>query len=332
MFWTDIPFEREKHDWIKKTDPVIRRMIEDRTFDTTDQFHEDLKLISASNQNVIFSFVGKPGSGKSYGEIYTAEAHADYLGNDALKIEYCNFTLTDSIKCIENVDEKGIIVINDEQVRTSGKGSKTELEQFNNNEATMRKHKISFFHAAPYRFNHPQAGWLVPWEMGSSEPWILDGSVRMEDQWEWTKHLRYATSESPSGMPVGHVITGTPQDKKFLEQYEQKKDDFLKQLRQGRGANRRENYIISKVDDILTWDGKVNDRDFLTKFMELGTKRLRTAHLMNRLGSPQASVDEQKLMTDELMHRIKKDDELLRKMMQIKAIQKKRKKEWQDLG
>lgn len=198
----------------------------------SDKFFGNMKVRSNSNQNMILSSLGRQGSGKSYVIIKINEIRLMLVGG-RLDIKNCEFTLTNLLKAIEQRGPDDKDFINDEKFISFGYGAELERAMLRNIENTTRKFGLNFYFLCPEDVKHQHIWKLETWEWGGYEE-EFNPNISMEKQWVFTKSIVF----SDKNIPVGYLITGTPQDKKFLQAYEKKKEKFLDFVTKFTGSQR----------------------------------------------------------------------------------------------
>lgn len=257
VYWAEMPLRKEANRIAGIINPMYDAALKK---DYTDELYEELDIIAKSKQNLILSWFGLQGSGKSYSMIDVVMRFVEKQGK-VLSIDNCFFTISDLMSKIENVD-KGDVLILDEQVHTTGYGSKTEKNALQNIEMTVRAHRLSLFFAAPPFIQHNFHYFFETWQMGSSKKW--NWSMPLEDQWKYTKNI----VNSHRGHMLGYVITTSPGDMKFVEKYEKIKDKFIGDVRKQKGSMRYK-LVMKKGDELL------KNKRFLAEWVKVKSKNLK---------------------------------------------------------
>jgi len=116
MYWASLPMDRESIRMSKLIQPAYEDALKKDI--TKNELVPRLKITSKSVLNMILSFFGLQGSGKSYALLFLMEILAKYSGIE-LSIDNVCFTITDLLKIIEK-GGNGEIYCLDEQRHTYG--------------------------------------------------------------------------------------------------------------------------------------------------------------------------------------------------------------------
>lgn len=307
MYWASLPMDRESLRISTLLQPAYQEALQKDI--TKTELVPRMKIVSKSFLNLILSFFGLQGSGKSYALLFLMEIQAKY-GNVELCIDNVCFTITDILKIIEKGD-KGEIYCLDEQRHTYGYGSSVERMGLDNVEMTVRAHKLSFFFSAPRLIPHNYHFYFETWEMGSNEEWdmvkIADGEKSIYDYWKYTRLICY---DNKGGI-IGHIITGAPKDRDFLVKYEEKKDKFINDIR-ARTGSKRPLYVLDKAYELADYTDPVSKIQFLEEFiLKAKTADLKTNFVLvtlAKIGGGDLSIDETKKISHYLGYIIAKED------------------------
>lgn len=305
--WVSLPLQEVSMKMAKYYDSDYVIALE-KTKNLTDKFFEHLKLISKSKLNLIMSSFGVQGSGKSWQIIYIVEKLLKYKGMDELPTDNICFTIASLLKVVENL-KIGDVFILDEQVHTAGYGSHIERNILENVEMTTRAHKLCFFFLAPRFFVHNYHFFLETWQIGSDKEWSWNKPV--EEQWKYTKSVLY----DHKNHMLGYIITGTPENKEFMKKYDEKKNEFIEQVRLRRGSGRHQ-YILDKAYMLLEND------TFLRRFVQSRTRRLKRLNMIIALKGELISVEESNMLLDYISWVIEEEPKFRKKADKIMAIKK----------
>lgn len=183
--------------------------------------------------------------------------------------------------------EKGSISILDEQIHTSGTGSSLEKKLLENVEMVVGQQQLSFFFIAPRDIQHVYHYKIETWQKGSSQPWNPKKSL--ESQWKYTKSIIY----NHHAIPFGYIITTTPNDEKFMKEYDIKKNKFIDAVRESKGGVRY--MTISREANSM-----VTDRIFIDEYSTCKNNRLRILTIKEHLHGKQFTSEEMKTLNDKI--------------------------------
>ena len=282
VYWAELPLRRESHRMAGIINPMYEAALKK---DYTQEIYDELKIIARSKLNLIMSWFGLQGSGKSFSLLDVVMTYLSFFQPEKeLSIDNCFFTLTELLNKVAEID-KGEVIILDEQIHTTGYGSKIEKKALENIEMTVRAHRLSLFFAAPKHISHNYHYFVETWQMGSTAKW--DWNIPIEKQWLYTKNIIY----SEKGHMLGYFVTTTPKDMGFVKAYEKKKDSFIYDVKGMRGGKRHE-FIMGLGNKLLEQKG------FIDKYSVVKTKRLKQLLVNYYLKGPMLTIEEWKTLID----------------------------------
>ncbi len=203
-------------------------------------FIEDLKKRSdpRSPNNVIISIWGPTGSGKSWSALYIAYFISGLTGGKV----YTGFSVDEILGLLKKT-RPGDVILMDEQVDTFGPGSGSEAARLRNAEETMRKAGVSFIYCSPEARSHQHHFVLRTWGICPSRG-----------------RSKLLVSDASSKRHLGYIITGKP-PKDVVNEYEKRKDDFLKKVKAGNSMTKSPNEyakeLAAKYDLSKTSKGEI---------------------------------------------------------------------------
>lgn len=250
--------------------------------DLTESMSSEFRILANNPINLIASMEGPQGGGKSYSIIFLGERFQEITGIE-LDIDNVHFSTTDMFSAVQQIRRRSQQFL-DEQVQAFGMGTLAERETLLNVEKVIRKFKMCFWFISPEFVKHHFHYHMLTWEIGSDHP--IDLTKPFDTQWKYTKVLLF----NRDLLPFGHVITGTPLNKKFLSDYESKKADFIDDLLEGTISN-REKYLEEQAISLLDND------EFIKEFKSRDTKRTKR-HCASKYLGIGFTQEEKKLVAD----------------------------------
>lgn len=213
----------------------------------------DFSMIGKNPMNLIMSVEGPQGDGKSYS---IADIFLRLMSISGLKfgIDYVDFSYSDKNRSAKDTRHRCAHIL-DEQPTAYGLGTGAEREMLLNIEKVIRKYKQCFGLLSPEYVRHHHHFHLLTWQWGSRKEWNFN--KKLDTQWEFNRLIVFDRNM----YPIGYIITETPYDKKFMNAYEKKKDDFLNDMFEGTVSN-RESELHLRAEEL--WDN--------VKFMKLFNK------------------------------------------------------------
>lgn len=178
----------------------------------TSALNKTLYNYALQQRNIIMSFYGKQGTGKSFASFYYALLWSSYTGKSFTidNVAFTNIELLEKLKYAKD----GEIYVKDEQLDTFGEGSERSDASILNVEAVIRMSQISLFYNSPEPRLHMHHYTLLCTGLSA----VNNLNTRV--------HILF---DGMDKKPMGYVISKMPQiDKKFLDEYNKKKMQFIK--------------------------------------------------------------------------------------------------------
>lgn len=208
------------------------------------------------NGNIICSFKGKTGTGKSQGAIALALIISKVL-HKTLTIKNITYNIEEIYKLLET-ETHDTVVVHDEQITSTGIGSQTRAAEFKNMEETLRKKRISFIFSSPELHQHIHNFTL--------ETFAIDHSKHV------SKMMVFTDDEL-----IGYITLRQPPEE-FLVEYEKHKDAFLKKITSRKVQEKPFSELADKIIADPMWELCKNigekDRLVMKRFPHLSSSEI----------------------------------------------------------
>lgn len=343
IYWHHMPLEEESVKMAKYLDPTYATALKKNV---TSKFIKEVSMKRKSKQNLILNGQGRQRSGKSWQFIKINELIAGSTG-DMIRIENCEFTLTELLKRVEGLSvaleklkkqetheliakklkESGEEFQLDEQISIHGYGSTVEKNMLDNIEMIVGKWEWSFSFLAPKYIPHNFMYHLETWEWGNWEKKI-DPDVPVNKQWIFTKSI----ITDHRGYKLGYIVTSTPEDKNFLKKYETKKDKFLAYATQFKGSQRPK-LLIDKCYELLMSKEKIYvspisdfKENFLQRWIRCRNNNMKIFSLrvaLSNIGFGMVGTDELKQMAANVDNVIVFEESIAKEALKLGMPRKK---------
>jgi len=228
------PFLRERQLRLIKINPEYRHALK---IEKTDIYRADIVYRMTHHDNVIISYYGETGSGKSLAATRTGEeikAIAKELMDVENKVWIC-FLAQSVLDAVDNCESHDVILL-DERVPEFGYGAGREVAQLGNIEATIRKRQIHLLYVYPERQRHFHKMVVQMWD-------IDEGNEVSRGILEDPASFTYLS------VPYGYVLFNKP-SLELITEYNEKKDDFLRKTK-SRDFSEREDMQRRYAEEII---------------------------------------------------------------------------------
>lgn len=213
----------------------------------TGWFYHDVELRAIKNLNIILSWYGAQGSGKSLGEFFVCDFWGKKTGT-GFTWEQVTFTNDELLHMFEKGERKTIYA-KDEQVDAYGRGSEREKSSVESVGAVARAQQLSLIYCSPDLQLH-------------NVHYILEATGIYDDVSKTNMHIVY---DGVHEIPMGYILTKIPNlPKEFWDHYDLKKDNYITAVRMMEVSNRTSDYekiaheAVEKfvVEEDLTFSSK----------------------------------------------------------------------------
>lgn len=219
----------------------------------TTVFYTTLKQRATTNKNVIISWYGGQGYGKSLGAFFVSSKWSEYSSS---AFEASNVTFTeDELMLLFGKKEHKTIYVKDEQVQTFGLGSEREEAALENVAAVVRAQQLSLIYCSPSLKLH-------------NVHFILEATGIINEARGLAMHILY---EGSTEKPIGFIFTKLPiLPQEFWSEYTRRKNNYINMVRMQQPTDRTAEYRRI-AEDFL-------ENHIKAKSMKFGSKKaLRTA-------------------------------------------------------
>lgn len=221
--------------------------------DISNMFYSDIVNRARTNRNIIISWYGTQGSGKSLAGFYIDLLWSRHSGTE-FGIDNVAFTNDELMKKFGEL-KQGVIYHRDEQVDIFGIGSEREEQAVESVGAVARAQKLSLIYCSPNLKLH-------------KTHYIIEATGIIVEEKGMSMHIVY---EGSSEKPIGRIWTKLPQlPDKFWSQYGKVKDAFISAVRRQEPVDRTAEY-------------ETIAEDFVNKFVEKGMQFSSKKQLITKL-------------------------------------------------
>lgn len=191
----------------------------------TSAFYNDLRMRALKGKNVIISWYGPQGSGKSFGAFYIDLfwARCAQTGFSASQVAFTN----DELLALFGTCDKRTIYHKDEQTETFGIGSEREEAAIENVGAVARAQQLSLIYCSPSLKLH-------------NVHYIIESTGLINEATGKSMHILY---DGMKETPIGWISTWMPKlPQEFWDTYNKRKDEFITNVRLQRPVDRTKEY------------------------------------------------------------------------------------------